>query len=120
MKLLCALMVGTQCLAWHPKGTKKSDIGEVGTFLIVCEPKIEGARVTDKCAEPVSRSIRIPISTMPCHRVEWGAADKKPLKNFPVGTEGYYSCTKQEQAKWAAFVRRSEMNPLELQHEDAQ
>lgn len=104
MKLLCAVMIGIKCVSWHPAGTvidmMEYDEGEriqgggiIGDVMWKNQtPFPSGCRNQDRLYDLLGKS--------------------------PVGTIGYYSCTKKQQDEYKEEQRRKNLNPMQRQHEE--
>ena len=113
MKLLCAVMIGTQCVAWHPKGTRKADIAGYGTAAVACEPGAEFG----KCAIPERRVVMfLGWDSVFCGRNRL----ERLLLGKQLGTEASFSCTNKEWAEELERIRRANLSDIQRQHEDAE
>lgn len=90
--LLCAVMVGTKCIAWFPRGTKTSDLTPV-----------EGIYRSETGLRYMDWAEGIAYSDCPQERVLVKAMEKAKADS------GYWCCLKTELAL-------AQMNPMQRQH----
>lgn len=115
MNLLCAVMVGTSCVAWHPKGTKKGDIAEYYSGYLAHDSQHD-PRAHLVC--DVTTLVRGMCYCGPyCDLMEnhLKLALAKDVSNYYVE----WSLTKTQLAESRRERRLNEMSPLERQHESA-
>lgn len=99
--LLCAVMVATKCLLFHPKGTKLHDLHETGTMAMAAG---HDGVISVKYGNWVY-DFAVP-------RCQHHNSLIDLLQVEPEGTVGFWSCTKKDAARWV-------MNPMQRQHDDA-